>query len=62
MLFIDAKKAHLNPKCEGDVYIELPAEAKGGINQCGKLNFWLYGFRPAAQAWEKFCAEKLEAA
>ena len=61
-MFIDAKKAHLNPKCEEDVYIELPTEAKRGVNQCGKLNFWSYGFRPAAQAWEKFYAEKLEAA
>ena len=62
LMFIDAKKAHINPKCEEDVYIELPTEAKRGVNQCGKLNFWLYGFRPAAQAWEKFYAEKLEAA
>ena len=27
-----------------------------------KLNFWLYGFRPAASAWEGFYAEKFEAA
>ena len=26
LLFIDARKAHTNPKCEGDVYIELPEE------------------------------------
>ena len=26
LLFIDARKAHLNPKCEEDVYIRLPAE------------------------------------
>ena len=26
LMFIDAKKAHLNPKCEDDVYIELPPE------------------------------------
>ena len=25
-MFIDAKKAHLNPKCLEDVYMELPAE------------------------------------
>ena len=24
LLFIDAKKAHLNPRCQADVYIELP--------------------------------------
>ena len=26
---------------------------------CGKLNFWLYGFRPAAAAWEEHYSEKL---
>ena len=60
MLFIDAKKAHLNPECKEDVYVELPEEAKGGPGMCGKLNFWLYGFRRAASAWEDFYAEKFE--
>ena len=32
LLFIDVKKAHLNPKCEKDVYIELPAEQRGGLD------------------------------
>ena len=44
MLFVDAKKAHLNPKCEEDVYIELPAEAGAELAKCGKLNklaLWL---------------------
>ena len=27
---------------------------------CGKLNFWLYGVRPAAAAWEQLYASKLE--
>ena len=27
---------------------------------CGKLNYWLYGFRPAAAAWEKHYAGLLE--
>ena len=27
---------------------------------CGKLNFWLYGFRPAAAARERHYSEKLE--
>ena len=39
LLFIDVKKAHLNPKCQQ----ELPAEAEGGPGMCGKLNFRLYG-------------------
>ena len=37
-----------------------PPEAEGGEGMCGKLNFWLYGFRPAAQAWENHYSEKLE--
>ena len=49
LLFTDAKKAHLNPECKEDVYIELPDEAEGGPGMCAKLNFWLYGFRPAAR-------------
>ena len=60
VMFIDAKKAHLNPLCEEDVYIELPEEAGAGPGVCGKLVHWLYGCRPAAQAWENFYAEKLE--
>ena len=59
LLFVDAKKAHLNPKCERDVFIQLPKEAGGANGTCGKLVHWLYGFRPAAQAWETFYAEKL---
>ena len=60
MMFIDAKKAHLNSKCEEDVYIELPAEAAAGEGMCGKLVYWLYGFRKAASKWEEFYASKLE--
>ena len=41
ILFIDAKKAHLNPKVEGNVYIDLPKEANCPPGMCGKLNFWL---------------------
>jgi hypothetical protein len=52
LLVMDAKKAHLNPVCEDDVYIQLPSEAGAGPGICGKLNFWLYGFRKAAPAWE----------
>ena len=59
-MFVDARKAHLNPRCSGNVYIELPVEAGGKEGMCGKLDFWLYGFRPAAAAWEKLYCEKLE--
>lgn len=60
MMFVDAKKAHLNPKCEEDVYIELPEEAGEDKGMCGKLVYWLYGFRKAASEWEKFYAARLE--
>ena len=60
MLFIDACKAHLNPVCMDDVFIELPSETGAPSWICGKLNFWLYGFRPAANAWEKHYSELFE--
>ena len=50
LVFIDAKKAHLNFNRDEDVCIEMPPEAMGVPNQCEKLNLWLNGFRPAAQA------------
>ena len=59
MLLIDVKKAHLNSVCWEDVYIELPAEVGAGTEEIGKLRRWLYGFRPAAAAWENHYAEKL---
>ena len=52
-LYIDVKKAHLVPKCTQDVYVELPGEAEVEEDECGKLIYWLYGCRPAAQAWEE---------
>ena len=60
LLFVDARKAHLNPKCEEDVYILLPEECGCPEGMCGKLNYWLYGFRPAAAAWEKLYCGLLE--
>ena len=62
MLLIDVKKAHLNPECKEDVWIELPEEAGAGPGMVGKLRRWLYGFRPAAAAWENHYAAKLEGA
>ena len=59
-MFIDARKAHLNPKCEEDVYIELPEECGAAPGVCGKLNYWLYGFRKAAAAWEALYASYFE--
>jgi hypothetical protein len=60
VLVIDVKKAHLYPLCTQDVYIELPEEAAAAPGTCGKLVHWLYGFRPAAQAWENHYAENLQ--
>ena len=62
VMMIDAKKAHLNPRCKEDVYIELPPEVGAELGQCGKPNFWLYGFRKAASAWEDFYAKVMEEA
>ena len=59
-MFIDARKAHLNSLCEDDVYVEVLEECGCAKGICGKLKYWLYGFRPAAAAWEKLYAGKLE--
>ena len=39
LMFVDVKKAHLNPKCEEEVYIELPEECKAPIGTCGYMDF-----------------------
>ena len=52
-MYLDVKNAHSAPLCEQDVYVELPLEAKVDDSECGKLIHWLYGCRPAAQAWEE---------
>ena len=58
LLFIDVKKAHLNPVCDQDVYFELPEDANPQPSKVGKVIFWLCGFRPAAQARENCHAAK----
>eukprot|EP00973_Karenia_brevis_P028064 3864384-Karenia_brevis.AAC.1 len=50
LMFIVVKKAHLNPRCEEDVYSELPEECHCPPGHGGKLNFWTYGVRGAASA------------
>ena len=42
LMLIDVKKAHLNPPCKEDVYIELPSEVGAGPGVCGKLSYWIY--------------------
>ncbi len=59
---MDARKAHLKPLVEGDVYIQLPEEAGAAAGMCGKLVHWIYGMRPTAQAWESLYAGKMEGA
>ena len=51
-MYLNTKKAHVIPLYEQDVYVELPGEAEVEDDECGKLIHWLYGCRPAAQAWE----------
>eukprot|EP00973_Karenia_brevis_P066918 9303405-Karenia_brevis.AAC.1 len=60
LMLVDARKAHLNPKCEEDVYIQLPEECGAEPGVCGKLKNCLYGFRSAAKAWDGFYLVKLE--
>ena len=57
-LFIDTKESCLHSRCESELFIELPEEARAANGKSGKLNFWLYVFRQAAQAWENLYAEK----
>ena len=60
MLFVDVKKAHLNPLCDQDVYFWLPDEVGPSPGKCGRLVHWLCGFRQAAQSWENHYARKME--
>ena len=57
-LFIDAQRAHLHLECDEEVFIGLPEEGKVGKAKCGKVNFWLYGFGPEAQAVENLYETK----
>ena len=54
-MLIDVKKAHLNGMVPGDVfaYVKLPD------GRVWRLRRWLYGMRPAAQAWEDDYSAKL---
>ena len=53
IIFLDVSKAHLYALIDEDVnaFVDLPAEcSKQGM--CGRLNYWLYGMRPASKGWE----------
>ena len=49
VMFIDARKAHLNPKCEEDVYIKLPEECNCPKGMCGKFKF---GFSKTSKTYK----------
>ena len=55
LMFVDVKKAHLNGKVPEDefAYVRLPD------GRVWRLKRWLYGMRPAAQAWEEDYAAKM---
>eukprot|EP00973_Karenia_brevis_P061600 8566220-Karenia_brevis.AAC.1 len=59
-MFIDVKNPHLSPKCEEDVYLELPPECHCPKGYCGELNYWMYGMRGVASAWERHYIGKFE--
>jgi hypothetical protein len=61
LMLIAVRKAHLNGKVDSDeaVYVELPPESHRP-GKCARLKRWLYGMRPAANAWERDFREKLE--
>lgn len=59
-MYLDAKNAHLAPECARHVYVERPEEARASDDECGKWFHWLYGCRPAAQAWEEHYSALLE--
>ena len=56
LLFVDARKALLNPECLEDVYVQSSDEVGSRLGRCRNLNFWLYGSRPATHAWERHYA------
>eukprot|EP00973_Karenia_brevis_P048562 6742284-Karenia_brevis.AAC.1 len=58
LMFMNVKKAHLKPKCEEEIYLELLEECHCLPGYCGKLNFWMYGMRQAAAAWERHYVDK----
>ena len=58
LMFIDVRKAHLNPTCDDEEWVELPEEF-WSWGRYAKLKRWLYGMRKAASAWEEDYVDKL---
>ena len=59
-MFIDVSKAHLYaPVGDAEAYVALPPECEKP-EICGKLQYWLYGMRPAAAGWQEEYRRQLE--
>ena len=56
----DVSRAFFEADVKRDVCIELPEECGAPPGMCGKLNFWLHGFREAASACEQHYSGKFE--
>ena len=52
LMFIDVRKAHLNPVCEDDVYIELPEECGEGKDKVCLQRTPMYGTPDASHYWK----------
>ena len=62
IMFIDVSKAHLYaPVDPGTIaYVDLPPEcSEPGV--CDKLQYWLYGMRPASHGWQEEYTRRLVA-
>ena len=60
IIVIDVSKAHLYAPVDlGDTaYVDMPPEcSKLGV--CGKLQYWLYGMRPASHGWQEEYTRRL---
>ena len=57
LMHADVNK-HLNAICEEKAWVELPEEF-GRWGRYARMRRWLYGMRPAAQAWEEDYAAKM---
>jgi hypothetical protein len=57
----DISRAHFMPKCQRELYVEIPAEDRGPGEEdyVGRLNRGMYGFRGASNAWMKDWQELL---
>ena len=60
LMFVDARKAHLIPRCEEGEFIELPEECGAPAGICGKLIFWLCGFRKARRPGRPYPPQSLK--